>query len=143
MADRNPDEVALLTALITKGSENPKAIAARIGPARAYALAGSALAIAASRRFPAGSTYAEVAAYSRGLADRFPNGADLLKPTVVEAMIRSGRGEEGLLDGLNTTLVQQLLLMLPYVLMTDQELSAEEKAAFIEEAISLTDEGDE
>ncbi|WP_030160884.1 hypothetical protein [Glycomyces sp. NRRL B-16210] len=143
MADRNPDEVALLTAMITQGSENPREIAARIGPARAYALAGSALAIAAARRFPAGSTYAEVAAYSRGLADRFPGAADLLKPTVVEAMIRSGRGEEGLLDGLDIALVQQLLLMLPYALMTEQDLSAEEKDSFIDEVIDLTDSEDE
>lgn len=143
MADRNPDEVALLSAMITKGSENPKAIATRIGTDRTYALAGSALAIAASRRFPAGSTYAEVAAYSRGLADRFPGGAEVLKPTVVEAMIRSGRGEEGLLAGLDAGLVQQLLLMLPYAIMTEQELTAEEKEAFIAEAIELTDGDDE
>jgi hypothetical protein len=143
MADRNPDEVALLSAMITKGSENPKAIAARIGPARTYALAGSALAVAAERRFPTGATHAEVAAYSKGLADRFPSAAEILKPTVVEAMIRSGRGEEGLLDGLDVSLVQQLLLMLPYALMTEPELSSAEKESFIDEVIELTDgEGD-
>jgi hypothetical protein len=142
MADRNPDEVALLNAMISRGSENPKEIAARLGVERTYALAGSALAIAASQRFPAGSTYAEVAAYSRSLVDRFPGAADLLKPTVVEAMIRSGRGEEGLLDGLDPAMVQQLLLMLPYALMTERDLTAEEKEAFIAEAIELTDNED-
>jgi hypothetical protein len=143
MADRNPDEVALLTAMITKGSENPKSVAARIGPARTYALAGSALAVAAERRFPTGSTYAEVAAYSKGLAGRFPSAAEILKPTVVEAMIRSGRGEEGLLDGLDVSLVRQLLLMLPYALMTDLELSAADRESFIDEVIEMTDEDSE
>ncbi|WP_199042746.1 hypothetical protein [Glycomyces salinus] len=139
MANRSPDEVALLTAMITKGSEPPQAAANRLGPDRSYALAGSALAIAASRRFPEGSTFGDIVAYSKSLPDRFPGGAELLKPTVVEAMIRTGRGEEGLLDGLDTGLVQQLLLMLPYVLMTEQELTEGEKEAFIDEAIRITD----
>ncbi|THV40876.1 hypothetical protein [Glycomyces buryatensis] len=127
--------------MITKDSESPKLPADRLGPGRAYALASSALAVAAARRFPDGSTYGEIVAYSKGLADRFPGGSELLKPAIVEAMLRTGRGEEGLLDGLDMALVQQLLLMLPHALLAEQELGDAEKQEFINEVLTLTDEG--
>ena len=139
VAKRNADDVALLTAMITKGSESPAAIAGRIGAARAYALASSALSVAATRRFPDGSTYADIRRYSKGIADRFPGGAELLAPDVVEAMIRTGRGEEGLLGSIDASVVQQLLLMLPYALMTEPELAAAEKESFIDEVLELAD----
>lgn len=140
MVNRNADEVALLTAMISKGSDSPAAIAGRIGAARSFDLASCALSVAAARRFPDGSTYSEIRSYSKTVADRFPGGAVLLEPEVVEAMIRTGRGEEGLLANIDPSTVQELLLILPYALMTEPELTAAEKDAFIDEVLQLADD---
>ena len=132
-----PDEEAFLRAMVTKGAERPREAADRIGPERAYALASGALAVAAARRFPSGSTHADIAAFARSLPERFPRGAEMFKPTVVEAVIRTARGEEGLLAGLDVADVQQLLLILPHTLMADQEISDGDRETFIDESLKM------
>ncbi|MFD0558109.1 hypothetical protein FB566_3402 [Stackebrandtia endophytica] len=132
------DAKTLIMMTITKDSDSPEEIADRLGDERVFPLMSAAMAVAATRRFPEGSDLAEINTFVSDLSERFPDGGDVLKPTVAEAVIRTARGEDGRLEGLSINDVVPLLFLLTYAIMSEQNLSPAETETYVQEVLTMS-----
>jgi hypothetical protein len=133
---RNDNEVALLKATATKGSQSPSDLAEVVGSNRTYTLMSHALTVGASRKFTGVDVAGQVTEYVSDLKNRYP-AVDILKPSVAEALLRAALGEPERLEGINPNDAGALLFFLAHVLLVDQQLDDAQVESFVDQVLRL------
>lgn len=134
------DERTLLLTAITEDAKAPLDVIERLGDERTYVLMSAAMAEAIDRSITRGVAPGRVREYVDELFERFPGVADELTPETLEAVIRGGLGEEGLLEPVTFDEVLAASRLLTYDLMARQELDAAGREEFVRAVVELADE---
>lgn len=135
------DDETLVRAAISFGDYIPRELAERLGDHRTFALLSAATVKAVERKFPNGLNPAEMQEFVMDLKRRFSAGASQIKPLVAEAVIRASQGEDQLLEGLGIDDVRTMLCLMPYAIMTHENLQGEELTQYIDQVIKMADTG--
>lgn len=133
------DEETLVRAQISSDEDIPEEVLERLGGNRSFALLSAATIKAVERKFPNGVTPAVAQEFVAELKRRFPEGASEIKPMVVEALLRTSFGEIQLLEGIEPEDLHNMLFLLPYAIMTRENLQDEEVDEYIDQVIQQAD----
>ncbi|GLZ77534.1 hypothetical protein Afil01_23410 [Actinorhabdospora filicis] len=136
----NEDERTLLLTAITEDAKAPLDVIERLGDERTYELMSAAMAEAIDRSVTRGVAPGRVREYVEELLERFPAAREELSPAVLEAVIRGGLGEEGLLEPVTFDEVLAASRLLTYDLMARQDLDAAGREDFVRTVVELADE---
>lgn len=124
-----------IRAAISDGPGVPEDVTVRLGDERAFVLLASAAAVAVDRRFPNGPVHDDVVSFVAALRERFEPGE--VKPIVVEAVVRSTFGEEGILEGIEPDEVANAMFLLPYAIMSGETPDGVE--TYVREVVAMAD----
>lgn len=81
-----------------------------------------------------------ISEFVAGLRFRFPDAAGHIKPIVIEALIRFAFDEGDVLDGISPDDLQSALFVLPYAIITEENIYGEPLDAFVAEVLTAVDE---
>lgn len=129
------DATQLLESVVTKDAELPEEAFDRLGVTTSFVLVGTALELAARRRFGDAAGPRVISEYASQLRRRYPDSADSIKPMVAEAVLRAALGEDDMLDGIPVQEVFSVSVLATFALVQDLELDENQLAAFISEVI--------
>lgn len=135
------DEELVVRAAVSAVAKLPNDAVQRLGDERAFTLLAAATTQAVRRKFSSAPTSAEIQGYVQELKVRFPDGADMIKPIVAEAMIRSAFGEDDLLAGIGADDLRTLLFLLPYAIISEKNIQGEKLDAFVNEVLAMASTG--
>ena len=134
------DDETIVRAAVAAVAQLPSDAVARLGDERTLTLLASASTEAVHRKFRVKPSSELIRGYVNSLKERFPDGADLIKPIVAEAVIRHAFGEEDLLDGMDVEDIRTILFLLPYAVVSELGIDGSELDDFVERVIAAADE---
>lgn len=134
------DDEIIVRAALAAPADLPMEVAARLGDQRTFTLLTAASAFAIGRKYPTKPDQAQIREFVEGLRSRFPEAAQLIKPIVFEAMIRFAFGENDAIDGVESEGLRTAVFLLPYAIISEQNLSGESLDAFVAEVLEAADE---
>lgn len=134
------DEERIVRSAATAAAQLPKDAIANIGDGRTLELLGATATLAILRKYRAKPEPQQVSEFVEILQSRFPDAAEYIKPIVIEALIRFAFGEQDVIDGVNPDDLQTVLLMLPYAIISEQNIYGEPLDAFVAEVLKAVDE---
>ena len=136
------DDERIVRAAVAAPAQLPEEVIARLGDARVTALLGAATALAFQRKFTASPDRERTREFTEVLQARFPDAAHLIKPVVIEALARFAFGETDLIDGIEPEDVRTALFVLPYAIITEEQIQGEPLDQFVQEVITAVDSPD-
>ena len=130
------DEEAVVRAAVAAVAKLPQDAVARLGDERTLTLLASATTEAVHRKYRSVPDSEQIRSYVQGLKDRFPDGADLIKPIVAEAVIRYAFGDEDVLGGIAVDDLRAMLFVLPYAIVSELSIQGEQLDTFVAKVIA-------
>jgi hypothetical protein len=129
------DDELIVRAAVSAPADLPMEVVARIGDQRTFTLLTAASALAIVRKYRTLPEPARVREFVEELQFRFPDAARLIKPIVFEAMVRFAFGEDDAIDGLEPESMRTAVFLLPYAIISDENIHGEPLDEFITEVV--------
>ncbi|WP_155829817.1 hypothetical protein [Glycomyces tenuis] len=130
----NDDEQIVRSALAAP-ARLPEDVMDRLGDERVTVLLSAATALALRRRFQTHPGRTRILEFTEALQARFPDAAPLIKPIVIEALVGFAFGESELADGASPDDLRTALLVLPYAVISEEDLEGEDLDRFVTEVL--------
>jgi hypothetical protein len=134
------DDELIVRAAVSAPADLPMDVVTRIGDQRTFALLTAASALAIMRKFRTLPESARVREFVETLQFRFPDAAHLIKPIVFEAMVRFAFGENEAIEGLEPESLRTAVFLLPYAIISDENIHGDPLDAFIADVVKAVDE---
>jgi hypothetical protein len=134
------DEERIVRAAVAAAAQLPKDAVASVGDGRTLELLGATTTLAILRKYRTKPELRQVAEFIEILQSRFPDAAAYIKPIVIEALIRFAFGEENILDGIAADDLRIVLFMLPYAIISEENIHGEPLNEFVAEVLKAVDE---
>lgn len=133
---------ALLWAMIDRDYNDPTGSAAKIPPEQTIDVITAGFIVAVERRFGAdgGGDQQAIEHYATELPARYEAGADEINPEIVAALIRTGLGEEGLIDALTVDQIIDVSVAITYDVMNSPALTERQREEFLDAAEQALEE---
>jgi hypothetical protein len=125
---------ALLWAMIDRDYNDPTGRAANISPEQTIDVITAGFIVAVEHRFGADADRQAIDRYAAELPARYESGADEINPGTVAALIRTGLGEEGLIDGLTVDQIIDVSVAITYDVMNSPVLTERQREDFLDAA---------
>lgn len=136
------DDERIVRAAVAAPAQLPEDAIANVGDARTVALLSATTTIAIQRKFRSLPDQARIREFFDTLSARYPDGTGLLKPIVIEAVIRFAFGETDAIDGLDSDGVRAALFVLPYSIISEENIFGEPLDEFVAEVLKEVDAED-
>ncbi len=129
------DDDQIVRSAVAAPAQLPEAVMDRLGDERVTVLLSATTAVALQRRFRSSPGREQVAAFIDEVRARFPQGASLIKPAVVEALVGFAFGRGDLADGVSPEDLRTALLVLPYAILAEEDLEGDRLNGFVTEVL--------
>jgi hypothetical protein len=133
------DDEQIVRAALAAPAQLPEEVIARLGDARVTALLAAATTLGFQRKFSTSPDRDRLREFTEVLHARFPDAAHLIKPIVIEAMARFAFGETDLIDGIDPEDLRTGLFVLPYAIISEEQIHGEPLDEFVAEVLAVVD----
>lgn len=137
------DQRKLVESFLTRNlysDEEEAQLSNRLGVKQVAVLAGTALAVAMSRKYRTKPSQAEIAEYARYVAENYRNDEAPVKALVVEALIRANLGEVNLVEDLTPDDMIPHEILIAYDIFISLNLDEAGLNAFVDDVMHMADE---
>jgi hypothetical protein len=133
----NGDEATLVRSIISREAPTPREVLSRLGDDRTQLLFACAMSVALERKFPESPTAAGIEQFTKDLQQRFPSNAAEIKPQVVDALIRTTEGEQGLLDEHDRDDLMSMEYLITYAIISELMLTETQVEQYTTEVLAM------
>ncbi|THV30208.1 hypothetical protein [Glycomyces paridis] len=130
------EEERIVRSAVAAAADLPREVIASIGDARTLELLGATTTLAILKKYRDKPGPQQISEFADELKFRFPDAADHIKPIVIEALVRFAFGEQDILDGISSDDLQTVLFMLPYAIISEENIYGEPLDAFVAEVVA-------
>lgn len=139
----NDDQRKLVESIVTDGlytEDQTAEISDRLGPKRVTVTVGAAFTVALGRAYAQPPTKDQIASYAKQLTENYRDHRNMVKPMVLEALIRAQLGEVELFDDLSLEDIIPHQMLVAYDIVSTLNLDEAGLNGFVDEALELVDE---
>ena len=133
------DDERIVRAAVAAPAQLPQDAISNLGEERTLTLLSATTAIAIHRKFPEKPDPAQVREFSNYLQSRFPDAADLIKPNVIDALVRFAFGQPETIAGVLPEDLRTALLVLPYAIVSENDITGESLDELVSDALMAVD----